>query len=446
MLLLIYLFLSIVFIVYATSKWKIHPFLVLLMASFFFGFLANLPSDKLLKAIQTGFGDTLGNIGLIIIMGILIGTYLEKTGAALQLAQLVFRIIGAKRLLPSMATIGFIISIPVFVDAGFVLMNSLNKLLTKRAGLSISSTAVALGMGLMASHTMVPPTPGPVAATTILGANIGLVLFWGIVIGLISLVPIVLFSQWIGKRVLIIPPSETEEVETNTTTYPSKILSVLPIALPICLIVGKSISQLPQSNIPADLQPILSFLGTPVIALSIGFILSLFLLTPSTAQKAKKENWIGQALSGTSDILLITGAGGIFGKVLQESGLGDSIGQIMENWPLGIWLPFLLATTIKTAQGSSTIAMITTTSIVAPLMPSLGLHSDTATALTVVAIGAGSVMISHVNDSYFWVVTKLTGLSVAEGYKTHSLGSIVLGLSAMLLCVFFLAIFSSTIH
>ena len=195
-----------------------------------------------------------------------------------------------------------------------------------------------------------------------------------------------------------------------------------------------------------EMPSILFFLGTPVIALSIGFILSLFLLTPSTAQKAKKENWIGQALSGTSDILLITGAGGIFGKVLQESGLGDSIGQIMENWPLGIWLPFLLATTIKTAQGSSTIAMITTASIVAPLMPSLGLHSDTATALTVVAIGAGSVMISHVNDSYFWVVTKLTGLSVAEGYKTHSLGSIVLGLSAMLLCVFFLAIFSSTIH
>lgn len=446
MLLLIYLFLSIVFIVYATSKWKIHPFLVLLMASFFFGFLADLSSDKLLKAIQTGFGDTLGNIGLIIIMGILIGTYLEKTGAALQLAQLVFRIIGAKRLLPSMATIGFIISIPVFVDAGFVLMNSLNKLLTKRAGLSISSTAVALGMGLMASHTMVPPTPGPVAATTILGANIGLVLFWGIVIGLISLVPIVLFSQWIGKRVLVIPPSETEDVETDGAAYPSKIISVLPIALPICLIVGKSMSQLPQSNIPTNLQPILSFLGTPVIALSIGFILSLFLLTPSTAQKAKKENWIGQALSGTSDILLITGAGGIFGKVLQESGLGDSIGQIMENWPLGIWLPFLLATTIKTAQGSSTIAMITTASIVAPLMPSLGLHSDTATALTVVAIGAGSVMISHVNDSYFWVVTKLTGLSVAEGYKTHSLGSIVLGLSAMLLCVFFLAFFSSTIH
>ncbi|MFN3784106.1 MAG: GntP family permease [Spirosomataceae bacterium] len=446
MLLLIYLFLSIVFIVYATSKWKIHPFLVLLMASFFFGFLADLSSDKLLKAIQTGFGDTLGNIGLIIIMGILIGTYLEKTGAALQLAQLVFRIIGAKRLLPSMATIGFIISIPVFVDAGFVLMNSLNKLLTKRAGLSISSTAVALGMGLMASHTMVPPTPGPVAATTILGANIGLVLFWGIVIGLISLVPIVLFSQWIGKRVLVIPPSETKDVETDGAAYPSKIISVLPIALPICLIVGKSMSQLPQSNIPTNLQPILSFLGTPVIALSIGFILSLFLLTPSTAQKAKKENWIGQALSGTSDILLITGAGGIFGKVLQESGLGDSIGQIMENWPLGIWLPFLLATTIKTAQGSSTIAMITTASIVAPLMPSLSLHSDTATALTVVAIGAGSVMISHVNDSYFWVVTKLTGLSVAEGYKTHSLGSIVLGLSAMLLCVFFLAFFSSTIH
>ena len=271
-------------------------------------------------------------------------------------------------------------------------------------------------------------------------------MFWGIVIGLISLVPIVLFSQWIGKRVLVIPPSETKDVETDGAAYPSKIISVLPIALPICLIVGKSMSQLPQSNIPTNLQPILSFLGTPVIALSIGFILSLFLLTPSTAQKAKKENWIGQALSGTSDILLITGAGGIFGKVLQESGLGDSIGQIMENWPLGIWLPFLLATTIKTAQGSSTIAMITTASIVAPLMPSLGLHSDTATALTVVAIGAGSVMISHVNDSYFWVVTKLTGLSVAEGYKTHSLGSIVLGLSAMLLCVFFLAFFSSTIH
>lgn len=401
-----------------------------------------MPSDKLLKAIQTGFGDTLGNIGLIIIMGILIGTFLEKTGAALQLAHLVFRIIGAKRLLPSMATIGFIISIPVFVDAGFVLLNSLNKLLTKQAGLSISSTAVALGMGLMASHTMVPPTPGPVAATTILGANIGFVLFWGIVIGLISLIPVIIFSQWIGKRVLITPSTEIEEVETETAVYPSKLVSVLPIALPICFIIGKSMSQLPQSNIPANLQPILSFLGTPVIALSIGFILSLFLLNPSTAQKAKKENWIGQALSGTSDILLITGAGGIFGKVLQESGLGSSIGQIMGNWPLGIWLPFLLATMIKTAQGSSTIAIITTASIIAPLMPSLGLTTDTAIALTVVAIGAGSVMISHVNDSYFWVVTKLTGLSVAEGYKTHSLGSIILGLSAMLLCVFFLAIFS----
>lgn len=441
MLLFIYLLAAIVFIIFGTSKWKIHPFLVLLIAAMFFGFLAKIPSDTLLKAIQSGFGDTIGNIGLIIIMGILIGTYLEKTGAALQLAQLVFRLIGAKRLLPSMATIGFIISIPVFVDAGFVLMNSLNKLLTKRAGLSITATAVALGMGLMASHTMVPPTPGPVAAATILGANLGFVLFWGIIVGLLSLIPIVFFSQWIGKRVSISPSIEIEKNEAEPNEYPSKTLSVLPIAIPICLIIGKSVSQLPESNIPTDLQPILAFLGTPVIALSIGFILSLFLLNTQTSKKAKQENWISQALGGTSDILLITGAGGIFGKVLQVSGLGDSIGQLMENWPLGIWLPFLLATTIKTAQGSSTIAIITTASIVAPLMPSLGLTTDTATALTVVAIGAGSVMISHVNDSYFWVVTKLTGLSITEGYKTHSLGSVVLGISAMLLCVLFLAFF-----
>jgi GntP family gluconate:H+ symporter len=442
--LLVLLIVSVFIIVLLTAKLNVHPFLALLTASIFFGITSGMPLPLLITSIEEGFGGTLGKIGLVILLGVLIGAFLEQTGAAYKMAELVLRIIGKKNVHAAMGILGYIVSIPVFADSGFIILNPLNKSLSKKAKLSIAGTSIALILGLMLTHVMVPPTPGPIAAAGILDADIGLVMILGIIVSALSLVVAIVYAKRVAGKTYIDPnPELTEEdIIEKTKTAPSTFKSFLPIVIPILLIISKSLVLffIPDAIESSFLIPLISFIGSPLIALIIGVLLAFTLPKKFDVAMLSEAGWTGKALQSASTILLITGAGGIFGKILQYSGIGDTMAVMFDGIMIGIWLPFLLSAAIKTAQGSSTVALITTASIMAPLMVSMGFDSEMLKALVVIAIGAGGLVVPHANDSSFWVVTQLTGMNVKTGYKLYTRGALLIGVFAAIV-VFCISLF-----
>lgn len=431
--LVVYLLVCVALIVIFTTRYAIHPFVVLLLVALLYGFLAGIPFDVIIASVNQGFGQTLGGIGLIIILGVIIGAFLENTGGAYAIAQRILVFFGKKNVVPTMGIMGYVVSIPVFADSGFMLLSSLKKSLCKRAGISVAGATIALSLGLTVSHTLIPPTPGPIAAAGLLHADLGRVLMIGIPVSLVALTVSILFALYVGRRIKIDPcPEITEEdLAQRAKMAPGALHASLPILVPIVLILAKAlvrVFELPESAA----TNVILFVGEPFVALLIGVLLALTLPKKLECSMLSTDGWIGQALVGSASIILITGAGGIFGRVLQNSGIADVLGEVVTQWHLGIWLPFLLAASIKTAQGSSTVALITTASIMAPLMESLGFVSEFDRALMVIAIGAGSAVVSHANDSFFWVVTQMSGMDVRTGYRTHSLGTLIMGCSAAL--------------
>lgn len=429
--LLLLLVLAIAFIVLATTILKLHPFLALLITAFGFGILSGMPLPEVVKSVNDGFGGTIGYIGIVILAGSIIGTFLEKSGGAYQLATSILRLTGEKNVPLAMGSVGYVVSIPVFCDSGFVLLSPLMKALARKSGTALAASAIALSLGLYATHTMVPPTPGPVAAAGIVGADLGLTIMWGLLVGLFAMLAGWLFAILVAARVHVPEDSATEIVELSQEDSPSVGKSLLPILLPIVLIVLRSIAELPGKPFGAGpVIELLGFLGQPVVALLIGVALATLLPKKLDRDMLSGSGWVGEAILAAATIIIITGAGGAFGKVLQNSGIAKIIGENLANSPLGILLPFVIAAGIKTAQGSSTVAIITTASLVAPLLASLGLDSDTAKALVVVVIGAGAMVVSHANDSFFWVVTQFSGMDVQTGYRLQTVGTLVQGLAA----------------
>ena len=428
----------IVLIVASTTIGKLHPFVTLLLAAFGYGVLTGMPVDELVASINAGFGDTIAYIGIVIVAGSIIGTFLQRSGAAAHLAASVLRLAGAKHIPTTMGLVGYVASMPVFCDAGYVLLSPINRALSFRAGVSAAGGAVALSLGLYATHTMVPPTPGPVAAAGILDADLGLVIVWGLIVSLISLGAGLLFAvRYAAKFKLAASPNDAAAAEQpGSTDGHTTIAALLPIFVPIVLIVGRSIAQLPSAPLGGNMvSSFLNVAGQPAVALSIGAVFALFLPKSFDRSMLSERGWFGEAIRNSALIILVTGAGGAFGRVLQSSGIADVVSGSASHIEMGLLLPFVLAAVIKTAQGSSTVAIVTTAGIVAPLLPSLGLDSEAAKALAVVAIGAGSMVVSHANDSYFWVVTQFSGMSVKQGYQLQSLGTFIQGVTAAIVVV-----------
>lgn len=426
---------SVIFIILLSTYLKVHPFLSLIAAAFLFGLLSGMPLDNLVQTINEGFGKTIGNIGIIIIAGIIIGAFLENTGGANVLAGSIIKMVGEKRVYITNALMGYLISIPVFADSGFIILSSLNRALTRKAKLSLAGTAIALSLGLTATHTMVPPTPGPIAAAGILGADLGRVILIGLAVSLCTLTVSVIFSKHAGKKIFIDPGLQKNENDTafGPNDSPSAIKSFLPIVIPIALIVLRSIAEYPTLPLgEGRIKILISFFGNPVVALFCGVLLSLMLPKKLDRSMLSASGWAGEALKSAAIIILITGAGGAFGNVLQSSNISEILSNDLNVSGLGIWLPFLLAAALKTSQGSSTVAIITTASIITPVLHVLGLESETSRALVVVAIGAGSAVASHVNDSFFWIVTQMSNMTVKQGYRLQTLGTAVMGFSAMI--------------
>lgn len=428
----ILLLLSVALIIFLTTRLNVHPFLALFLVAVLYGLLTGMPLALIITSINEGFGETLGKIGLIIIFGVIIGAFLENSGGAYALAEKILKMVGRKRVSAAMAFIGYLVSIPVYADSGFLLLSPLNRSLSKKAGISLAGPAIALGLGLTATHTMVPPTPGPIAAAGILGADLGLVMLLAIPISFLALLVGLLFATQYAAKTWIDPNPDLSEEEVNLKLKdaPGIVKSSVPVVVPIILIVLKSIATNEQIALHIPFPEIIAFLGEPVVALCIGAMLSLTLPKKLERKMLSSEGWIGKALRDAASVILITGAGGIFGKVLQNSGIAATLGETLAGVNLTIWLPFLLAAAIKSAQGSSTVALITTASIMLPMMSTLGFDTELERAIVVVAIGAGSAVVSHANDSFFWVLSQMSGMKVKTGYRLYTTGTFILGTSA----------------
>ncbi|MDG1276610.1 MAG: GntP family permease [Algoriphagus sp.] len=434
MLTLLIILFALALILIAIIKFDIHPFLALFVGAIIYGLLMGMSPDLIVKSISDGFGGVLGSVGLLILLGVILGTFLEKTGGAMVIAEKILKWVGEKSVNLSLMLSGWILSIPVFGDSTIIMLNPIAKSLSSKSGISYAATIVAVSLGAMASHSLVPPTPGPIATAGILGADLGQVIFYGGLVSLLTLIPLYIFIQkWVTK-IPLKPVLVANENELKKEDRPKFISSLIPILVPLTLIIIASIANYPSKPLgEGSLIKAIQFLGTPVIALLIGAVLSFTLPKKFDRKLLSSSGWVGEAILLAAPVILITGAGAVFGKMLQNSGVGDLVTSKMSDANWGIFLPFLIAFGLKTAQGSTTVAMITTASIIAPILGPLGLDSETMKVFTTVAIGAGALGISHANDSGFWVVTQLSGMSTKQGNLSHSLGTMIAGVTAITL-------------
>lgn len=434
-------------LVVLASVVRLHPFAALLITALVGGLAFGLPLlDEgedlgLVGVITSGFGSTLGNIGLVIVLGTVIGVILDKSGAAITMADWIVKKIGQRFPTVTMSVIGYIVSIPVFCDSGYVILNSLKESMAARQRISPVAMSVALATGLFATHTLVPPTPGPIAAAGSLGLGnqLGLVILVGLPVALVAAVA---GNLWSRRFRDVLPDGvPAEEVEARIAefgrlredlgTLPSPLASFAPIFVPLILIMLGSVAAYPTSPLgDGPVATTVRFIGLPVVALLVGVVCALPLL-PRSGFVEQLNARITLGITEAAPILLITGAGGAFGAVIQATPVGSYLGNQLSDLGIGILVPFLVAAALKTAQGSSTVALVTTSALMAPLVGDLGFDSDYGRVLVVMAIGAGAMVVSHANDSYFWVVSQFSRMSVKQAYAAQTAATGVMGVSAI---------------
>lgn len=448
---------AIAVMIVAISKFKLHPFLAIMGTSLVLAIVVGLPlidiaatettpaKQGIATIIGAGFSGTFSSIGIVIILGALVGTLLERTGAAIKLADLVVKVVGKKNPELAIMIMGWIVSIPVFCDSGFVILDPIRKALRRKTQASSVAMTVALSAGLYASHVLIPPTPGPIAAAGSAGLadNLILVMGMGALVSIPALIAAYFYALYIGKKVKTV---EDEDNSLVSNTYdqlvaeygklPSGFNALAPIVLPIFLMAVSSI--VVAFKMSGQLVTIIRFLGNPVLALTVGLLFGIVLLFAS----GKKDEFNGltnDTLKIVGPILFVTAAGGVLGRVIASAGFVEYIrANATVIAGVGIFFPFLISAILKTAQGSSTVAIVTTAGILGSyaasdsLMVALGLNTPVLAALAVMAIGAGSMTVSHANDSYFWVVTNFGQMKAEEGYLTQTAVTLVMGIAAMI--------------
>lgn len=415
---LIALFIGIVLLILLILKTKVHAFLGLIIAAVVIGLVGGMPAADVPKSIINGFGGTLGSIGIIIGFGVMMGQIFDKTGAAERMALTFIKLFGKKREHWAMALTGFIVSIPIFCDSGFVIVSPIAKAISKKTRRSIVAIAGPLAAGLVITHSLVPPTPGPLGVAGTFGVDVGKFILLGIAISIPMAIVATLYCQWLGKRIYQLPadneegwerPEKIEEVSDMEALKPSRPLpsafeSFLPLLFPIVLILLNNIFYAAGIS-GTGIGKVVTFLGTPIIAVGIGLLLAIFVL----GRKMDRKTVLAEMDTGIKSagiIILVTGGGGALGQILKDSGTGTYVAELLAKTPIPIIiLPFLIATLVRFIQGSGTVAMVTAAGICAPILQAAGANM----MLGAFAACIGSLFFSYFNDSYFWVVNNLMG-------------------------------------
>lgn len=400
-------------------KTKIHVFLALIIAAVIIGIVGGLDPTATVDAITTGFGTTLGNIGIIIGLGIMMGQMFEISGAAERMARTFLKIFGKGREEMALSLTGFIVSIPIFCDSGFVILSPLAKAISRRTKKSVVGLSIALASGLVITHSLIPPTPGPLGVAGTFGVDIGQFILLGIVIALPMSFVTMLYGKYMGKKIYQIPNESGDGWERppyqkpiydvlsdeKERDLPSTFLSFLPLVLPIVLILLNTV--LSAFRLTEGYYGVFVFLGKPIIAVAIGLIIAIYTLTAGTDRKVV-INELEDSMKAAGIIILVTGGGGALGQVLKTGGVGNYIatGIAATAIPV-ILLPFIIATLVRFVQGSGTVAMITAAGITAPIVEAAGGNM----LLGAFAACIGSLFFSYFNDSFYWVVNRLTGIT-----------------------------------
>lgn len=429
-------------LIFLTVKAKIHPFFALTICSVFFGLVMGNSVPDILDAYSKGLGGTIAGIGVVIAIGTVMGALLEKCGAAETMAATILRITGKKFADVGLAITGYFVSIPVFCDSAFVLLSPLAKRMAKDTKVSMVTMAVALSMGLHATHMLVPPTPGPLAVSGILGANLGMVILLGMLVSIPVTGIAIIIGRILGKKYYYETSNLDEDIEkiadSNNKKRPSALMSFLPILIPILLMLLNTIATLKCAPFGHDntVVKLINAFGQTVPALSVGLVIAFF--TYKSVNPKDKEVWtfdgvFGEALKTAGQIVLIVGAGGAFATVLKLSNLQEIVVNAFSGISIGILVPFIIGAIFRTAIGSGTVGMITAASMLLPLLGVLGLNSPMGVVIAMLACASGGFMVFHGNDDFFWVVTSTSDMKPEIAYKVFPLISICQAFTSLIM-------------
>ncbi len=410
-------------IVLLTAKYRVHAFFALILSSFVVGLGIGFPVSEVLTAVKDGFGNIMKSLGLLIVLGTTLGVLLEYTGSTRVMAGYLLKLTGPKHAALAMSLTGFIVGLPIFCDSGYIVLSGLSNSMARRTGISIVSMSVCLATGLYAVHCFMPPHPGASAAVGIIGAGFGRVMVLGFVVAVPAMLVGYLWAVKMGKRYIVSEQYQPEE-KLASNSQPTVRNAFLPVVIPVLLIASNAF--LP--NATGALKSIL-IMGEPVLALAVGVVLAF------TCRRNWSKSGVGKLLQDgagkAGDILVIIGAGGAFGSVLAATKIGDHLSAALPLAQLGLFFPFIITSLFKTAQGSSTVAIITAAGIVLPLLPALGLNTERGHLLAVLSMGAGSMMISHANDAYYWVIAKFSGMEMQPMLRVFSVATVLMGFTAL---------------
>jgi GntP family gluconate:H+ symporter len=415
------LFLSVALVVVQITRWRIHPFIALMLSAILVGLLSpalpvvtgQAPLVTVVELPMAEFGIMVGKIGWVIAVASVIGTAMMESGAAEQIVNWLLKTLGEKQAAAALMISGFVLSIPVFFDTVFLLLVPLAITLAQKTRKNFVLYVVAIGGGAVISHTIVPPTPGPLIMAETFNIKLGTVILAGLAAGIIPAIAVLIVARWMNKK-LNIPVRITEKRETVIQNPPSLIISVLPVFVPLLMISMASIVE----GITGSLPGWIAFIGNKNIAMCAGAFIAL-LLWAKVQQLSANDLWEAAArpLETAGIIILITSAGGAFGAMIKHSGIGDAISSATEGFDMPyILLAWIVAAVMKIAQGSGTVSMITASAIMAALIGNNALPYHPIYIL--LSVGFGSLFISWMNDSGFWVVVRMSGFSEKEGIKT----------------------------
>lgn len=427
---------SILAIIILTSKFRLQAFIALFAVSVFLA-ITTIPPEKVLSVLKDGFGSTMSSIGFLIIFGAIIGLALDKSGATISIARFILSKTGYDKSAKAIGITGFIAGIPIFCDSGFIILSGITRSFSRRSGVPMPFMATVLATSLYSVHCLIPPHPGALAAADMIGANVGYLIIAGVLFAAPGVIAAFFWSRWISGKIHY-SPSEISEVAVEQRDIPSPFLSFLPIVIPLFLITLKSLIGLLDDNGDSVFSKIIFFPGEPVFALMTGAVIAILILKDKS--KASVNSIFSIAVEKAGPILIITAAGGMFGAVIRSTGTGEALGDLLSGTSLGIAIPFIIAAMMKTAQGSSTVAIITAASFVAPMLGVLGLDSSTGRLLVMLSLGAGSMIVSHANDSYFWVISNFSGIDPGTNLKVYSTSTIVMGLTVFF-CIWCVSFF-----
>jgi GntP family gluconate:H+ symporter len=405
----------VVLLMFLIAKWKWHVFLALLLPILLFGVLPGIQRNNFIQAFEQGFGNTLGKIGIVIVLGSIIAEALRHTGAIQVITRSMVRLVGANRMPFALTLTGFVLGVAIFSDVAYVILNPLVHSAAHAMGVGIGTMSIGLVGALQLTHAIVPPTPGPLAAAALVGADIGKTIIFGSVACLVGSVAGWVWGQYIcGPRLKTLPSEEFRENDFfeagESEQLPSTFRSYAPIAVPVVLISAQSVAKLvlDEGNV---LREVLSYIGWPVVALAIGLLLAYLNINTKGSKTETTNTWVKDGLKTSAMILVVTGLGGSLSAILKGTPAVDFIADMFATYGLpSILLPFAIGIIGNMLTGSTTVGVITAGSLVAPMLGPLGLSPEAA----MLSGASGSVMIKYVNSSYFWVCTSLSKLEVKE--------------------------------